>query len=282
MMATVPVIRLSFAIAAVTPVDNGWHLDGKPDFHVRQWPRPGDRFDVVTREHGWHARAVDLTVVELTATHAVVTGVGGDLLRPDDYLFGERPAAPGTGEHDPAEILGLVPSKGPLDWSDTEAALGVTLPGDYKRFVDAHGSGVIDDQLAVNGIGGRFDLVEENLYAWSSVRLDFAGPDAWREDAAWRLGDAAHWTPDRSEVPDWFSPGDDLIAWGSSVSGHFLFWHVRPGVPAGEWTAVLKERGPYWERFERGFAGTVAGLLTGDVQSRYLSRWLSGPHSYDY
>ncbi|GAA2710052.1 hypothetical protein Apa02nite_079730 [Actinoplanes palleronii] len=44
---------------------------------------------------------------------------------------------------------------------------------------------------------------------------------------------------------------------------------------------MFKERGPLWERYETGFATTLADLLTGDVQSEYLSYWLGGPHSYD-
>jgi hypothetical protein len=280
MMVTVAIIQMSFLIDSVEPTGGGWRLAGKPDFHPRHWARPGERFDRVTREHGRHERAVELTVTELTATHAVVAGAGGDLLRPGDYLFGARHGAPNTGGTELDELLGLTPSKTAHDWSEAEAALGVTLPADYKRFIDAHGPGVVDDHLVVNGIGGRYDLVEENQLAWSSVRIDFGGPDNWSEDAQWRLGDASHWTPDRADVPDWFEPGDDLIAWGSTGNGDLLLWHVRPGVPADDWTVVLKERGPYWERFDGGFAATLAGLLAGDLQSYYLSSWLGGPHSY--
>jgi hypothetical protein len=281
MMFTVPVIRLSFMVNSVEIVNEGWRLEGEPDFHARHWPQPGERFDTVTQEHGRHERAVQLTVVELTATHAIVTGIGGELLRPDDYLFGSRNAQPSAGAPGLGELLSLSPSPAELDWSGVEAALGVALPRDYKRFVGAYGPGVIDDCVMVNGIGGRYDLVEENRLARSLVRMDFGDLDAWSEQAEWRLGDAAHWTPDRADIPSWFQPGDDLVAWGSWVdSPLFLFWHVRPDVPADAWTVVLKERGPYWERFEGGFTTTLAGLLTGDLQSEYLSRWLSGPHSY--
>jgi hypothetical protein len=43
---------------------------------------------------------------------------------------------------------------------------------------------------------------------------------------------------------------------------------------------MLKEEGPVWEEYGAGFATTLADLLTGDIQSEYLSRWLGGPHSY--
>jgi hypothetical protein len=278
MLINVPVIRLSFRIDSVEPADRGWRLEGKPDFHVRHWARPGERFDIVTGEHGRHEREVDLTVTELTRTHAVVTGAGGEQLRSGDYLFGERHTESSAAGPGLSEVLGLAPSTATVDWSQVEASLGVTLPRDYKQFVGAHGSGVIDDCVIVNG---QHDLIEENRFARALVRMDFGDPDTWSEEAEWPLGDAAHWTPDRADVPDWFQPGDDLVAWGSWVGSPLhLFWHVRPGIPADGWTVVLKERGPYWERFETGFTTTLAGLLTGDLQSRYLSRRLSGPHTY--
>jgi hypothetical protein len=43
---------------------------------------------------------------------------------------------------------------------------------------------------------------------------------------------------------------------------------------------VLRERGPYFECFEGGFAAVLTGLLTGNIRSGYLSRWLHAPHSY--
>jgi hypothetical protein len=43
---------------------------------------------------------------------------------------------------------------------------------------------------------------------------------------------------------------------------------------------MLKEEGPLWEEYRAGFATALADLLTGDVRSEYLSRWLGGPHSY--
>ncbi|MFC4070329.1 hypothetical protein [Actinoplanes subglobosus] len=275
-------ICLSFVIDSVEPSGDGWRLTGKPDFHPRHWPCPGERFGIVTHEHGCHERAVDLTVAELTATHAVVLGIGGDLLRPGDYLFGERQTPPRTGGPSLDDLLGLTPSAAVVDWSPVESALGLTLPGDFKRFVGAHGSGVIDDHIGVNGIGGRFDMIEENELAWSFVRIEFGGHDSWSETADWRLGDATHWEPLRQDIPAWFHPGDDLIAWGSTVHTDTLFWHARAGTPPDEWTVVLKERGPLWEPFDAGFTETMTGLLTGDLQSRYASRWLGGPHSYDY
>lgn len=104
------------------------------------------------------------------------------------------------------------------------------------------------------------------------------GADGYSGD--WHLGDASRWAPGREDVPSWFQPGDDLISWGHTSNGDFLFWHVRPGTTPDAWPVVFKERGPFWEQYRTGFCAALAGLLTGDIQSEYLSRWLGGPHTY--
>jgi hypothetical protein len=169
------------------------------------------------------------------------------------------------------------------DWAAVEAALGTALPGDYKRFVEAYGAGSIDDHLTVYAPDGPdapawADLVRHNGEAEESVRVDFGGPD--NDSGDWHLGDASQWDPERRDVPSWFEPGDNLVAWGSTDNGDKLFWHVKPGVPADEWPVVFKEEGPYWERYGVGFSAALVGLLTGEIRSEYLSDWLGGLHSY--
>ena len=286
--------RMSFFIESVQAVSEGWRLAGEPGYHPRHWARPGDRFDRASGEHGRNERDVDLVVVELAGSHAVVTGTGGEQLRPDDTISGERLieditrvgdrlSRPSDAAAHLARVLGLpeIRAGAGADWSPVEAQLGVALPGDYKTFVDAYGAGMVDDHLTVCAPGAAqewVDLVQHNDYAHVCVRLDFAGPDDYEGD--WQLGDATRWTPDREDVPSWFQPGDDLISWGHTGNGDFLFWHVRPGTAPDAWPVVFKERGPYWEQYRTGFCGTLAGLLTGDLQSEYLSRWLGGPHTY--
>jgi hypothetical protein len=290
--------RLSFSVESVQAAPGGWRLEGEPDYHPHHWARPGDRFDRACREHGREPREVDLVVVELTESFAIVTGVGGEVLRPDDIVFGERlvdgSTWPGERFQRPADaseglsqILGLPASatvvESGCDWSTAETELGVKLPDDYKMFVDAYGAGSVDDHVIVcapDPVHDWADLVRHNAYAHECVRLDFAGPDNWSASAVWPLGDASRWTPDWENVPSWFAPGDDLISWGYTENGDFLFWHVRPGTAPGDWPVMLKERGPYWELYQTGFAAALVGLLTGEIQSEYLSRWLGGPHSY--
>ncbi|MEV0897196.1 SMI1/KNR4 family protein [Actinoplanes sp. NPDC049802] len=172
------------------------------------------------------------------------------------------------------------------DWSAVEMALGVQLPGDYKAFVDAYGPGAVNDHLLIcapDASVGWTDLVDNNEMAQESCRIWFGGVDddsSSRLEPAWPLGDSSRW--DGDDVPDWFQPGDDLVSWGGTPNGDFLFWHVRPGVAPADHPVVLREHGPYFERFDGGFAMTLKGLLTGAVRSRYLTRWLQAPHSYGF
>ncbi|MEH1130709.1 hypothetical protein [Micromonospora sp. CPCC 206061] len=289
--------RLSFFVKSVQAVPGGWRLEGEPGYHPRNWARPGDSFDRVCRDNGGQEREVDLVVVELNGSYAIVAGTGGDQLGRDDVVSGGRlredlghtgqgPRRQSDATEDLAGILGLpslagAASAGGAEWSLVEAALGVTLPADYKRFVDAYGAGLVDDHVTVCAPHAPHewaDLVRHNTWAQECVRLDFAGPDSYSED--WYLGDPSHWEPNHEDVPPWFEPGDNLVSWGHTGNGDLLFWHVKPGVAAGDWPAVLKEEGPYWEQYGVGFSAALAGLLTGEIQSEYLSHWLGGPHSY--
>lgn len=240
---------------------------------------------------------MDLVVVELSESHAIVTGSGGDQLRPDDILSGQRVAEhddPGlsrdcsTGTDVTEALAGLLGLPAPatgagggFGWSSVETVLGVTLPKDYKRFIDAYGAGLIDGHVTVcapDEPRDWADLVPHNAWAHECVRLDFGGPD--KDSACWHLGDSSQWEPQREDVPSWFEPGDNLISWGHTGNGDLLFWHVKPGVAPDDWPVVLKEEGPYWEQYQAGFSAALVGLLTGEIQSEYLSRWLGGPHSY--
>ncbi|MEH1130829.1 hypothetical protein [Micromonospora sp. CPCC 206061] len=238
--------RLSFYVESVQAVPGGWRLEGEPGFHPRNWARPGDRFERACRESGGQEREVDLVVVELEGSFAIVAGIGGDQLGREDVVTGERlaqdvghlgqgPLSQSDPNEDLARILGLPSlvggaSAGGAEWSLVEAALGVTLPADYKRFVDAYGAGLIDGHVTVCAPDAPrewADLLQHNTWAQECVRLDFAGPDSNCED--WQLGDPSHWEPDRADVPPWFESGDDLISWGHTGNGDLLFWHVKPG-----------------------------------------------------
>ncbi|GAA1558406.1 hypothetical protein GCM10009827_094200 [Dactylosporangium maewongense] len=285
--------RFEFSVDSVEIVPDGWRLEGEPGYHPRHWARPGERFRLACEEHGRRQRDVELVVVDLTESYAIVSGTGGDLLQPDDIVSGERSVAdlaetrrtPAEAAAHLAEILDLPPladsAGNGKDWSAVETELGVTLPGDYKTFIDAYGPGSVDDHVHVcapDAAEEWADLVGHNSYAHECVGPEFFGRGNWRRD--WHLGDASHWNPDREDIPSWFEPGDDLISWGHTGNGDFLFWHIKPGTAPDNWPVMLKEEGPLWEQYGAGFATALADLLTGDIQSEYLSRWLGGPHSY--
>jgi hypothetical protein len=286
--------RFEFSVDSVEAVPDGWRLEGQPGYHPRHWAQQGERFRLACNEYGRRRRDVDLVVVELTESYAVVSGTGGELLRPDDIVSGERTIAdlaetrrtPAEAAAYLAEILGLPPladSAGSgMDWSVVETELGVTLPGDYKAFIDTYGRGSVDDHVHVCAPYAAeqwANLAKQNSYAHECVGAEFFGRGNWRRD--WNLGDAAHWNPEREDIPSWFEPGDDLISWGHTGNGDSLFWHVKPGTAPDDWPVVFKERGPLWEQYGTGFANALADLLTGAIQSEYLSSSLGGPHSYD-
>ncbi|GAB2600237.1 hypothetical protein Aab01nite_65480 [Paractinoplanes abujensis] len=124
--------RLSFFIESVQTVPDGWRLEGEPGCHPAHWARPGDRFDRACRDDGRNERDVDLVVLELTESYVVVNGSGGDQLRPDDIVSGERliddagqaaerPLRPEQAARGLARILGLsavIPKVEP-DWTAT-------------------------------------------------------------------------------------------------------------------------------------------------------------------
>jgi len=183
---TVRIERFEFSVDSVEAVPDGWRLEGEPGYHPRHWARPGERFRLARTEHGRRRRDVELVVVELTESYAIVRGTGGDLLRPDDIVSGERSVA---------------------DLAETRRAPA---------------------------------------------------------EAAARLAEILNVPPSAE----------------SAGNGDFLFWHVQPGTAPDEWPVMLKEEGPLWEQYGAGFATALANLLTGEIQSEYLSHWLGGPHSY--
>ncbi|WP_157437903.1 hypothetical protein [Actinoplanes subtropicus] len=89
--------RLSFFIASIQPVAGGWRLEGEPGYDRQYWARPGDRFDRALNEDDGDDRVIDLVVVDLNESSVVLTGRGGDLLRPNDIVSGERPVIRSAG-----------------------------------------------------------------------------------------------------------------------------------------------------------------------------------------
>jgi hypothetical protein len=83
--------RFSFFVASVQPVEGGWRLEGEPGYDRRYWARLGDRFDRTFNEDDGDERVLHLLVVDVDESSVILTGRGGDLLRPNDIVSGERP-----------------------------------------------------------------------------------------------------------------------------------------------------------------------------------------------
>ncbi|MFJ8646421.1 hypothetical protein ACIRNI_09880 [Streptomyces sp. NPDC093546] len=150
----------------------------------------------------------------------------------------------------------------PTNWPDVEAALGGTLPSDYKVLVDAFGGGVFDDAvwlLAPHGVSPSYDLLKEN-----------AGS---RRGALERSG---------STPPELDEEGSDVIAWALTEDGATLYWLLRPGQDPDDWTVMVHEgRGPDWERFPMSCTEFLERLLvTGDIESDILCDLPADSHGF--
>lgn len=258
-----PIERLGFSVDTALATSDGWHLTGEPTFHPRHYPRVGERFNRIRSDGDRELQEVDLLITECSAGRMVVTGTGGEYLvqHVDRYLSvtGERTVPsiplPEPGASGLAAILGAEPQPADVDWPSLERALGTELPADYKEFVSTFGAGMIDDHIIVCAPGELLDHDE-----WTQECLALESDD---------------------DRPDWLAPADRVISWGTSENGDHLGWQVNPSTPPSTWPMVYKERGPHWQRFPGGFTASMAGLLTGDLQSWHMSSRLGGPHTYE-
>ncbi|MFD5634495.1 hypothetical protein ACFWJM_10180 [Streptomyces sp. NPDC127077] len=98
----------------------------------------------------------------------------------------------------------------PADWDEVERHIGSALPSDFKRFLDAYGSGVISGELVVFHPTGSSPL----LTRMRKTHQRFTE----RRDRALSRGDSEH-------IPYPFHPAPGgLISWGYDCSGdeHFF------------------------------------------------------------
>lgn len=108
-------------------------------------------------------------------------------------------------------------------WQIVESALGLTLPTDYKRFIDTWGSGCISPS------GGEFGtIVIWNLRAVPNV-LNWVTTATRRYDDD-EISGTQH--PFRG-----YPNQNGLLAWATTPDGDFLNWHVN-GKP-NDWEIVF-------------------------------------------
>ncbi|MFJ3517000.1 hypothetical protein [Streptomyces sp. NPDC090131] len=126
------------------------------------------------------------------------------------------------------------------DWNEIEEHVGAALPGDFKAFLDAYGSGVISGELAVFHPRGSRPLLERML---GNHQLF-----AERRKRALSTGDFEH-------VPYAFHPEPGgLISWGYDHSGDEHFFLPCDPDP-DRWKVVTMAHGEGCETFDGPFSG---------------------------
>lgn len=147
-------------------------------------------------------------------------------------------------------LLGEPPRResGPDDWDAVEEYLGSALPGDFKAFLDAYGSGVVSGELVVFHPRGSTPLLER--MRGQHQRL---GNRHARALADGGLHAGLH----RYEAHP--APGG-LISWGYDYSGDEHYF--RPGDPDPDrWTVVTHVQGAEFVDFDGPFSAFVLAFV---------------------
>jgi hypothetical protein len=134
------------------------------------------------------------------------------------------------------------------DWNEVEEYIGSALPGDFKAFLDAYGSGVVSGELAVFHPGGSKPLLER----MRETHQTFTD----RRDKALSSGGA-----ERIPYPFHGEPGG-LISWGYDHGGDEHFFLPCDADP-DKWKIVTMVHEEGCETFEGPFASFVLAFVRG-------------------
>lgn len=134
----------------------------------------------------------------------------------------------------------------PDDWNEVERYVGSALPGDFKAFLDAYGSGVISGELVVFHPGGSSPLLERMLKTHERFTE--------RRDRSLDRGDVEH-------VPYPFHPeAGGLISWGYDYSGDEHFFLPCDPDP-GRWKIVTMAHEEGCETFDGPFSSFAVAFV---------------------
>ena len=137
------------------------------------------------------------------------------------------------------------------DWAAAEAALGVTLPADYKQFLSEWGPaqvGAFFYTLSPGHPNRVVELVEKARYVTHALGTLKAHPP-------------------RTYTAPVFPDEGSFLAWGLTDNGDFLGWMVTGRDPEAWPAAVWGEEDGTPEVFEgAGFGGLMAGIVTGTIR----------------
>jgi hypothetical protein len=157
-----------------------------------------------------------------------------------------------------AEVTAVIsPPSQPVDtgsaerWSAVEHALGTSLPGDYKAFIDMFGTSYLGSFLYLFNPFSSDETL--NLVAQSADLLDV-------------MRSLQEEFPDEEIPYALFPEPSGLLPWGITDNGDVLYW-LTAGDP-DQWTVVINEsRGPLIDEYAMSITTFLATFLTGQLES---------------
>lgn len=143
-----------------------------------------------------------------------------------------------------------VESGSPVSWAAAEAALGTSLPSDYRLFIEAYGSGSIDQFVTVlNANSSTPDL-----------QLDKYGEKMLTVTRQLRAGGVVE-----IPFPIYPEPGG-ILPWGATANGDWGYWVTDPQDSPDAWTIVVSvDRGPDWFRHSGPLVRFLVEILDGST-----------------
>ena len=136
------------------------------------------------------------------------------------------------------------------DWDQVEAALGLSLPADYKGLVQAYGTGTFVDfitPLRPFGASGYCLLLQEARGLLDRER-------SFRDEY-----------PEQSPYPYYPEPGG-LLEWAVTGNGDYLCW-LTAGRPDSCTTVAWNPRGSYYDAHSVGAVEFLHGWITGRIST---------------
>lgn len=161
------------------------------------------------------------------------------------------------------ELAAIVPPPATVpdfDISATEAALGFTLPDDYRELVTTYGPGSFGGCLAIAAPTSE-DLVNESAHR----REMLVECRSMFEDAHWVL-------PDGSKAPVVIGPDDPppFYPCGGGPGGEDMFWHMSPTEP-NQWGVTVFGAGWVMDYHPNGLVAYLTDLITGRFPTEVFS-----------
>lgn len=145
-----------------------------------------------------------------------------------------------------SKLLGVELSLRAVDWCKVEQDIGVTLPGDYKVFVERFPSGKVLDFIRVLAPGGHakhVDLIQKGAVLRDVLREI---KEMGEEDCPYPV----------------FPEATGVLPWGVSDNGDFLLWRTQ----TPEWSMVIgASRESTWVEYPVSMTEFLLAIVQGDI-----------------